>query len=105
MPEGTVDPWLGIGVGYEIGNINISQGGTSFGQSFNGFQFVNVQAGADYKALPNLGLGPFVMFSLGEYANCSFSGAASAEGNCSIPQKAVHEWFTFGLRGVYDINL
>jgi hypothetical protein len=105
MPEGTVDPWLGIGAGYEIGNANISDQGTSAGQSFNGFQFVNFQAGADYKAMPNLGIGPFVMFSLGEYGNCSFTGAASGQGNCSVPQKAVHEWFTFGLRGAYDINL
>jgi opacity protein-like surface antigen len=104
MPDGAIDPWVGIGVGYEIGNVNVSEAGTSAGESFNGFQFVNAQVGADYKPTPNFGIGPFVMFSAGEFANCSLSGAASGE-TCTIPQKAVHEWLTFGLRGVYDINL
>jgi hypothetical protein len=60
--------------------------------------------GGDYKVMPNLGIGPFVMFSLGQYGSCSFSGALSSQ-SCSIQQTAMHEWLTFGLRGVYDINL
>jgi hypothetical protein len=105
MPDQTIDPWAGIGVGYEILNASESAGGQSASQSFSGFQFVNLQIGGDYKVLPNLGVGPFVMFSLGEYSNCSTSVPGVTTGSCTIPNTALHEWLTFGIRGAYDINL
>jgi hypothetical protein len=107
LPEQTIDPWGGIGVGYEIGSLSQSpQGGASSGASYNGFQFFNLQAGADWRGItPNLGIGPFVMFSLGQYSNCSYSGAlASFPGNCTIQNGSLHEWLTFGVRGAYDIH-
>jgi hypothetical protein len=105
MPDQTIDPWAGIGIGYEIGSASASAGGQSAGASYSGFQFVDIQVGADYKAMPNLGIGPFIDFSLGQFSSCSFTGAASGTGSCSIPQQAMHEWFTIGLRGAYDINI
>jgi hypothetical protein len=105
MPDATFDPYAGLGVGYEILSASASAGGTSAGASYSGFQFVNFQVGGDYKAMPNLGIGPFVAFSLGQFSSCSYSGAASSLGNCSIPQQSMHEWLTIGLRGAYDINL
>ncbi|HEX8794171.1 MAG TPA: hypothetical protein VF765_24680 [Polyangiaceae bacterium] len=107
MPDQTIDPWAGIGVGYEILNGSASQGGQSLGgASFNGFQFVNLQVGGDYKVMPNLGVGPFIAFSLGEYSGCSFNGPnGQSAGTCTINNSAMHEWLTFGIRGAYDINL
>jgi hypothetical protein len=105
MPAGPFDPYAGIGVGYELASISVSGGGgRSASAGLGGFQFVNFQVGGDYKAMPNLGIGPFVMFSLGEYGNCSYSGALGASGTCTIPQTAIHEWLTLGVRGEYDIN-
>ena len=65
-----------------------------------GLEFVNLQAGADYRINGNLGLGPVVQFGLGSY------GSASVKGT-DIPnfQTATHEFLTLGLRGVYDIGL
>lgn len=107
MPDQTIDPWAGIGIGYEILNMSGSQGGQSLGSAaFNGFQFVNLQIGGDYKVMPNLGVGPFVMFSLGEYSGCSLNGPnGQSAGTCTIQNTAMHEWLTFGIRGAYDINL
>lgn len=105
MPDQTIDPWAGIGIGYEIASFSASANGQSAGESFSGFQFVNLQVGGDYKVMPNLGVGPFVMFSLGEYSSCSFSGGLANGTSCSIPNTAMHEWLTFGIRGAYDINL
>jgi outer membrane protein W len=105
LPGGPIDPYVGLGVGYEILGLKASGGGQSASESVTGFQFVNLQVGADYKAMPNLGIGPFVMMSFGQYSGCSYSGAATAEGSCSIQQQAVHEWLTLGVRGAYDINL
>jgi hypothetical protein len=71
---------------------------------FSGIQFLNLQAGGDFKVLPNFGIGPFVMMSIDEYSNCSESGQGGG-GSCTIQSKAVHEWLTIGVRGAYDINL
>lgn len=104
-PGRTIDPWGGLGVGYELASFGSSGNGQSAGTSFGGFQFVNVQVGGDYKVMPNLGVGPFVMFSLGEYSGCWYSGGAAGGGGCTIHDTAMHEWLTFGIRGAYDINL
>jgi hypothetical protein len=105
MPDQTIDPWGGVGIGYEILNVSESAMGQSASTSFNGFQFVNFQLGADYKVLPNLGVGPFVMLSLGQYSNCSISEPGITTGNCTIQNQSMHEWLTFGVRGAYDIGL
>ena len=105
MPEEHFDPWGGIGIGYEILNVDESAGGLSNGVSRNGFQFVNLQVAADYKARPNLGIGPFVMFSLGQFSHCSSTFMGMSTPNCTIPNQALHEWFTIGIRGAYDINV
>jgi outer membrane protein W len=100
MPDQTIDPWLGIGVGYETLSFSASAGGQSVDASASGFQFANLQLGADYKAMPNLGIGPFVSFSLGQYSSESSGGVSNPN-----LQTSMHEWLTFGIRGVYDINL
>jgi Outer membrane protein beta-barrel domain len=103
LPDQTIDPWGGVGLGYEI--LDLSDPGFASttgagGESYNGF-FANLQIGADYKATPNLGVGPFVMFSLGEYSGCS----DGSSGRCLIDNTQIHGWLTFGIRAAYDINL
>jgi opacity protein-like surface antigen len=102
---GSLDPWLGVGVGYEILDFNATQGATSASGNFNGFQFLQLMAGADYKVQPNLGIGPFVSFSLSQYSNeqvCQANGQCVSE---SISNGALHEWLTFGVRVAYDVKL
>jgi hypothetical protein len=107
LPKTSFDPWAGVGVGYEWLNWSASAAGQSAGVTFAGWQFVDFQLGGDYKIAPNLGVGPFVMLSLGQYDTYSFSGALQqAAGNGGdIQNKGLHEWLTFGVRGTYDINL
>jgi hypothetical protein len=104
LPDQTIDPWGGVGFGYEILVLNdpgfASTTGVG-GESYSGFQFVNLQIGADYKLTPKLGVGPFVMFSLGEYSSCSYPQS----GNCTIEGSPIHGWLTLGIRVAYDINL
>jgi hypothetical protein len=104
MPDQTIDPWAGVGIGYEIATANLSSGNVSGSQSLSGFQFFNLQIGGDYKVMPNLGIGPFVMFSLGSYGNCNTSVGGQSQ-SCPNYQSGTHEWLTFGIRGAYDINL
>jgi outer membrane protein W len=104
LPDATFDPWAGIGLGYEWMNTSATVMGRSIGGQYSGFQFVNIQAGGDYKVMPNLGIGPFVMFSLGQYSSVSGSSGALTLSE-DIQNKGLHEWLTLGIRGAYDINL
>jgi hypothetical protein len=99
FPERLVDPWFGIGAGYEILNFT-TEGGGNQEFSFGGFDFFNVQAGADFKITRNLGIGPFVVFTSGQFS--SFSSSNCSELNAPA---ALHEWLTFGIRFAYDIAI
>jgi len=112
LPAARLDPYLGLGIGYEILNFSLSQNGANGSMSLDGGQFLNLQVGADYKAIPNLGIGPFVMFSLGQYSHCSRKDAAGTYCDFSVPpsggtlpQQALHEWLMLGLRGAFDAHL
>jgi hypothetical protein len=99
FPDRLVDPWFGIGAGYEILNFT-KEGGGTVDYTLEGFDFFNIQAGADIKIMRNVGIGPFGGLTLGQFSNCSDS--------CSMPNiapQALHEWLTFGIRFVYDIAI
>ena len=104
LPDAPFDPWVGLGVGYEILTFNISEGSQSGDVSASGWQFVNFQVGGDYHVTPSFGVGPFVALSLGQYSSASASSGGSSMSN-DIENKAIHEWLTLGLRGVYDISV
>jgi hypothetical protein len=100
MPDGPIDPWVGAGVGWESLSANETLLGQNVSVGYSGFQFLNVQGGADFKVMSNFGLGPFLMLSFGEYNGCS-----SNQGSCTLQATSLHEWLTLGVRGVYDIGL
>jgi outer membrane protein W len=101
---GQIDPWLGVGVGYELLKISISGAGQDGSTTAKGFEFANVQAGVDFKALHHFGVGPFVSFSLGQYDSTSNSGSiAEISPGGDIPNPALHEWLTFGIRGAFTL--
>lgn len=104
LPDAPFDPWIGLGFGYETLTFNLSQGSQSADVSGSGWQFVNFQVGGDYHVMPSFGVGPFVALSLGQYSSVSVSSGGSTT-STDIANKAMHEWLTFGLRGVYDISI
>lgn len=103
MPANALDPWVGLGVGYEVYHSSESAGGMEASGSTNGFEFLNATVGADYKLAPNLGVGPFLGLSLGEFSNASFSSPGQPDQSGSIQDKALHLALSFGLRGVFDV--
>jgi hypothetical protein len=98
FPDRLVDPWFGIGAGYEALNFTTEGGGTWY-YSLEGFHF-NVQAGTDFKLLRNLGIGPLVVLNFGQFSRCSSD-------TCWMPNAppAIHEWLTFGVRFIYDMAI
>ena len=102
-PEHAVDPWVGLGVGYEWLNLSIGgAGGGAITGSVRGFEWVNLQLGIDFTLGRNFRLGPFVRSRVGQYDTGSLGvlntqgGGASTTGD--IQSKAVHTWIDVGLR-------
>jgi hypothetical protein len=104
LPSEVLDPWAGIGFGYEFLGFGFSQGGMSADAQAEGWQFVNAQVGADYHAAPGLGIGPFIALSFGQYKSASLSSGGSSQSQ-DIQHQSVHEWLTLGVRGAYDISI
>lgn len=100
IPEGSFDPWIGAGLGYEILNISQSSGTRSVDGALKGIEFLHFQVGGDYIATPNVRIGPFLGAAVGQYSTVSV-GSQSAD----IDETAIHAWFTFGIRGAYDLHL
>jgi hypothetical protein len=104
-PGQSVNPWVGLGLGYEI--LGISAKGTAgpvaieFGATYLGFEFANFQTGVDLKVARGVGVGPFVSFSLGQYLDCSAEGHGVLA-TCHRGSKRFHEWLTLGGRSRSD---
>jgi hypothetical protein len=118
FPDGRFDPWAGVGAGYEWANVSSSTSNTSgpssvapsatSNASINGWQLVNLQLGLDFKdpvVMPGLGIGPFVMLSVGQYTSASGANNNTTFISGTLPSQALHEWLTIGVRGAYDIHL
>ena len=93
LPGDDYDPWVGIGAGYEILNLNLYPGSGS--ASLRGFEIPNVQLGVDIRATDNLSAGPFVTFALAEYTSASGYPVSGVN-------KKLHEWLIFGVRAVFN---
>lgn len=99
LTRGMLLPWAGVGAGYEIATSSLSAGGKSIDSTVSGFEFVNVQVGGDFVASPSFRAGPFLGLSVSQYSSFKVDGNdVSPE-----PSKGTHEWFSFGLRGVYNL--
>jgi len=101
-PDRPVDPWVGLGVGYEWLNLSISgTGGTAYG-SVRGFEWVNLQLGIDFMLGRNFRVGPFVQSRVAQYDSGSLglinSQGTDVSGTSDILSKSVHVWIDVGLR-------
>jgi hypothetical protein len=101
---GPLEPWAGVGFGFEWLGGSVSQGGASGGFGASGFEFIDLQGGLDFKVITNLDIGPFLSLSFAQYDNTSNDGPAGSNSQ-SIQNKALHEWLMFGVRGTYVIHL
>lgn len=90
-PGQSLDPWFGLGIGMEM--VDQKAGDTKTGLS--GLEFANIMAGADFKAMDNFTVGPFLSFSIGQYSKVT----GDVEGD--IKDKAMHQWLTIGVKGTF----
>jgi hypothetical protein len=101
IPEGTANPWIGYGIGYESTGVSITSGGQTGTVSDNGFEFAHFMGGVDFRLSRAFGIGPFLGLSIGQYRRyrVELTGRPTREGD--IPDQATHEWISAGARFVF----
>jgi hypothetical protein len=100
LPEGSANPWLGYGIGYESIALSGSSGGRTQTVSVGGFEYAHFMGGIDFRLNHGFGIGPVVDFSIGEYSHAHYdSGTTTTDED--IQKKATHEWLTLGVRFVF----
>jgi outer membrane protein W len=104
-PESTINPWMGVGVGYETLTLSLSGETNDISveahSTAKGFEFANAQGGIDFRVSDTLSVGPFVTVTVAQYASTSTrveAGDESEEDSSDIENKAIHGWVYGGLR-------
>jgi hypothetical protein len=99
-PGAGTDPWFGAGIGWEILTLTESQGGNSVSATASGIEFMNLQAGIDFRLADHARIGPFASFSMNETTSVSAS-LGGTSGSSSDFDKSLHFWLGAGLRVAY----
>ncbi|HEV8547754.1 MAG TPA: hypothetical protein VGQ57_01980 [Polyangiaceae bacterium] len=111
-PERRLDPWLGLGAGYEwltltetttgVGTFGLVQPhNQAVGWTSHGFEFFNLQVGLDVLVVGPLAVGPFVTLTVAHFrrVNASCSGDCDSTGVIADPPDGdVHDWLYGGAR-------
>ncbi|WP_147451298.1 outer membrane beta-barrel protein [Corallococcus llansteffanensis] len=99
-PDAFVAPWVGVGVGYESGSVEIGEDGALATVSLSGWDLGHAHFGVDFQLTRSIAVGPYVSASLGQYSEMTSSVFGGAEVTRDIPseQKALHLWIQPGVR-------
>lgn len=98
-------PWIGLNLGYESTTAEAKNSAVSVRVSLTGWE-AGLQLGGDYRVSESFAFGPYVGVHLGRFGDAELSLKApgqSQSGSESIDEKAWHQWFGFGVRGLFTL--
>jgi len=98
LPTKLVDPYIGIGVGYEILHTSRSVGTTSVDITARGFELINGDLGADVRIGRSWRVGPVISGSVARYTSVAVNGIDSTDFTTML-----HAWAMVGVRGAFDL--
>jgi hypothetical protein len=96
----TYNPWVSYGAGYEFVQQSISLGDYQESTSASGITYARLGAGLDYRG--DVGLGPYVEASAGQFAASTTEIDDDRVYDGPIDGAAWHGWFMFGVRVVMN---
>jgi len=104
---GIVGLWGGVGTGYEALNVKLSGGGNKLEAQYRGWEWATISAGADLKLIPLINLGLYASYGFGQFnvasAKATIGGVSSDQAGSMAPDKASHNMFQIGLRGLLNL--
>lgn len=108
LPRWRLDPWLGVGMGYEEGSTHIHPSNDESASlsdvrvTVSGLEYAHLEAGADYRLFGNLAVGAFATMTVAHYSHETITRAEpGSPPPTSIPGRSVHEWMLLGVRLSY----
>jgi hypothetical protein len=96
IPDGKVNPWLSLGMGWAWSQAASTIGGTL---NVNGWELPAVQVGVDFALSRAFALGPYLGFVGGTYTNLTFGRTWAVDPSI----RSYHGWFQVGVKGTIDL--
>ncbi len=97
-PSERLNPWFGLGLGYESTTQTFEQPGHSESHETWGMTAIKLMGGLDYRTV--VGLGPFAELSVGRFAGRETELNDRRTHYGPVEEAAWHSWVTLGMRGV-----
>ena len=113
FPRRGVNPWMasvsvasGSRSRTSVASAAAASGGST-SVTLSGWDVIDVGLGLDVRAMPGLGIGPYVDFASGAFSSASSTSTGSAPSAVAgdIVNTSTHQWFTVGLRGTLGIGV
>lgn len=98
LPRRVVDPWIGVGMGFEWLNVSRTVDGATVDVSARGLELLDAELGADLRPIGPLRIGPVLSSSVGRYTRIAVNGTPTTDFTPSL-----HAWVMVGLRGAFDM--
>ena len=98
LPGRLVDPWLGLGMGFERLDVTRTVDGTSGEISARGLELLDIELGVDLRPTRALRVGPVIASSFTRYTRIVINGNSTTDFD-----PAIHAWVLLGFRGAFDL--
>jgi hypothetical protein len=98
LPTRVVDPWLGVGMGYEWLSVSRTVDGATGDIEARGLELIDVELGADVRPSRSFRIGPVLSASVGRYTRIAINGTSTRDFEATN-----HAWVMVGLRGAFDL--
>jgi hypothetical protein len=101
QPDRRVNPWVGYGIGYEIGDASGVYGTNKITNSARGIEFAHLLGGIDFRLQEFFGIGPFLDAAFGLYDVAKTTVNSGGYVVTSPPEdRSLHLWLILGVRVV-----
>jgi hypothetical protein len=96
-----VSPWAGAGLGYEWARYRVKAGSDTLDVRSSGPELLRLMGGVDFVVGEGVAAGPFVQWGMGRFVGLETTSPLGHSAG-AIPDRAIHSWFTIGLRGTFE---
>ena len=100
IPDGLINPWVGVGLGYESASLHVRGPGGEAKVSASGIELADLMIGADVRLTQKIGIGPVLSASAAQYSTAELESNGTTKSG-DIGDKAIHSWFNLGARAVF----
>lgn len=105
LSRGTLHPWVSLGLGVEWLSFQSNDYTDVEAKGYD----LDLQIGSDIRVRRSWTIGPYASVRAGMYEHLSlhphYRGSSPSEVDLSYSDRAIHEWFTIGVRGTFASTL